>query len=221
MTNGSATGFPASLDGVPPALARPFAIHRRRAARAALVLLVFSGLLAGLWWSQGKGGVRTITEGRVYQSGVLAAEDLRRVVRQQGIRSVIDLRQPLEEVQPEIAVLSALGVKHIHIPSAQVTEDAAVKRFLEVMSDLATYPVLIHCQHGIGRSVLFSAIYRVEFEGWDREQARQASLRPIRRIVPGGTFAVNGPKGSYLLGYRSPRDAVASTSEPEPVQALR
>lgn len=143
------------------------------------------------------------------------------MVRQRGIRSVVDLRQPLEEVQPEIAVLAALGVKHIHIPSAQVTEDAAVKRFLEVMSDPATYPVLIHCQHGIGRSVLFSAIYRVEFEGWDREQARQASLRPIRRIFPGGTFAVNGAKGSYLLGYVSPRDAVASASQPEPPQALR
>ncbi|MGH8642279.1 MAG: dual specificity protein phosphatase family protein [Burkholderiales bacterium] len=189
--------------------------------RAAFVLLVLAGLLGGLWWSQGKGGVRTITQGRVYQSGVLSAEDLRRVVRQQGIRSVIDLRQPLEEVQPEIAVLSALGVKHIHIPSAQVTEDAAVKRFVEVMSDPATYPVLIHCQHGIGRSVLFSAIYRVEFEGWDREQARQASLRPIRRIVPGGTFAVNGPKGSYLLGYMSPRDTVASAPEPGSAQALR
>jgi protein tyrosine phosphatase (PTP) superfamily phosphohydrolase (DUF442 family) len=221
MTNGSATELSASLDEVAPLPARPFAIHRRRAALAALVLLVFAAPAAGLWWLQGKGGVRTITEGRVYQSGVLAPEDLRRLVRRHGIRSVIDLRQPLEEVQPEISVLSALGVKHIHIPSGQVTEDAAVKRFVEVMRDPATYPVLIHCHHGIGRSVLFSAIYRVEFEGWDREQARQASLRPIRRIVPGGTFAVNGPKGSYLLGYISPRDAVASASEPEPAQALR
>jgi protein tyrosine phosphatase (PTP) superfamily phosphohydrolase (DUF442 family) len=215
MTNGSTTGPSAFPEPTALAPVRPFA-WRRRAVRAAFALVAFL-LLAAAWWSLAAVGIRTITEGRVYQSGVLAEADLREAVRRLGIRSVIDVRQPLEEVRPERELLSALGVRHIHIPTGQVPDEPGIERFLEVMSDPATYPVLIHCHHGVGRSVLFSALYRIEFEGWDREQARRAALKPTRRIVPGGSFAVDGPKGAYLLGY-APRRARQRTG-PRPREA--
>jgi protein tyrosine phosphatase (PTP) superfamily phosphohydrolase (DUF442 family) len=217
MNNNVTTELPASPAGIAPSRSptHAFAFHGRRVVLAAFVLCVLAGVVASLWWMLVADRVRTITEGRVYQSGALEAGDLRETVRRLGIRSVIDLRQPWEGVEAERAVLSALGVEHIHIPSEQLPADAAVNRFLEVMGSPASYPVLIHCRHGIGRSVLFSAIYRIEFEGWEGEQARQASRRLLhfRRFVPGGGFAIDGPKGVYLLRYAARRQAVAGAPD--------
>jgi protein tyrosine phosphatase (PTP) superfamily phosphohydrolase (DUF442 family) len=215
MTNGSTSGLSASLEGIAPPPAGGHAYPHRRAVLAAVVVCVLAGVVASLGWALVADRVRTITEGRVYQSGALEEGDLRETVQRLGIRTVIDLRQPWEGVGTEGTQLSALGIEHIHIPSGQLPEDATVNRFLEVMSDPATYPVLIHCHHGIGRSVLFSAIYRIEFEGWDGEQARKASrlLLHLRRFVPGGSFAIGGPKGAYLLRYAARRQAVAGAQD--------
>ncbi len=179
---------------------------------AVLLLCVLASVVACLWLALGeyRDTVRTITEGRIYQSGVLAPDDLRDEVRRLGIRTVIDLREPLGEVQGERAVLLALGVEHVHMPTGQIPEESTVSRFLDVMSDPATYPVLIHCHHGTGRSVLFSAIYRIEFEGWDREQARLATRSNLRWLLfPGASFAVGAPKGNYLLEYALHRRSAA------------
>lgn len=176
---------------------------------AVLVFCVLASVLACLWWALGeyRDTLRTITEGKVYQSGLLAPDDLRNEARRLGIRTVIDLREPPEEVRDERAVLSALGVKHIHLPSTQVPDDGTVNRFLELMNDPVAYPVLIHCYHGTGRSVLFSAIYRVEFEGWDREKARLATRTALRWLLPDASFAAEAPKGAYLLKYPTRRSA--------------
>jgi protein tyrosine/serine phosphatase len=65
------------------------------------------------------------------------------------------------------------------------------------MDDNKNYPVLIHCEHGEGRAVLFSAIYRMEYENWDNEKARCAS----RVITYGTSFSLNASKGIYLHDY--------------------
>jgi protein tyrosine phosphatase (PTP) superfamily phosphohydrolase (DUF442 family) len=210
MSDGSTTGFPSAQEGT--ASVPPRALRRLRPSVIAVVALSMLASVAACLWSafgEYRDTVRTITEGRVYQSGVLAPDDLRDEVRRLGIRTVIDLREPVAEVLGERAVLAALGVKHIHLPSAQIPDDGTVRRFLEIMSDPVTYPVLIHCHHGTGRSVLMSAIYRIEYEGWDREQARLATRSALRWLLPGASFAVEAPKGEYLLKYAPRHPAVA------------
>lgn len=179
------------------------------------VLGVLTGVVAALWWALGESRdtVRAITEGKVYQSGEIALDDLREVVQRLGIRTVIDLREPVEDVQGEAAVLSALGVRHIHLPSTQIPDDGTVSSFLDIMREPVTYPVLIHCLHGTGRSVLFSAIYRVEFEGWDRERARLATRSRLRWLFPGASFAVDAPKGAHLMQYESRPRATLPASD--------
>ena len=41
------------------------------------------------------------------------------------------------------------------------------------MDDSSNYPVLIHCYHGVGRAQMFSALYRIEYEGWTNQEARE------------------------------------------------
>ena len=48
--------------------------------------------------------------------------------------------------------------------------------FLEIMSDEENLPVLIHCEHGVGRTGLHAAIYRMEFQGWSKRCARLEAM---------------------------------------------
>ena len=79
--------------------------------------------------------------------------------------------------------------------------------FLDLMRT-DPFPVLIHCHDGFGRSVLFSALYRIEFEGWSNEEARRAT-----RLFPWwGSFKPGSAKGDYLRCYvprHQPRRAEA------------
>ena len=100
-------------------------------------------------------------------------------------------------IEAEVDYVKKMGVKHFHLPTEQVPEDETVDAFLEIMKDPANRPVLIHCRDGEGRAVLFSAIYRVEFEGWDTERARKAT----RILSWRGGFRPGSDKGEYLRAY--------------------
>ena len=66
------------------------------------------------------------------------------------------------------------------------------------MDDPSNYPVLLHCYHGVGRAQLFSAIYRMEYEGWSNQDAREQT----RVLLKGSSFDEGAPKGDYLINYK-------------------
>ena len=140
-----------------------------------------------------------ITDGKVYKSGAIPPEKIDTYVDRYGLKTVVDLRDAEEQadVEAERAALEKLGVTHVHLPTGQVPPQETVDRFLALMKDPAVYPVLIHCHHGVSRSVLFGALYRIEYEGWDTERARRAT----RLIVDGSSFDTDSRKGRYLQQY--------------------
>lgn len=167
-----------------------------------LFLLILVVVLArwGLWETLGH-RYATITEGRVYQSGVLPPETLKKIIARDKIRSVVDLRtddptdfHPVEEAK----LLESIGVQYYNLPSEMIPAPELVSRFLEIAADEKNYPMLIHCHHGEGRSVLLAAVYRIEFEGWSNEKARKA----CRFFHFRGSFGPDGPKGKYLRDYK-------------------
>ena len=97
--------------------------------------------------------------------------------------------------------LVSAGLRYVHLPSRQVPEPVTCEAFLSEMRRSEAWPVLVHCQHGTGRSVLLSALYRIEVEGWSPEQARQAT----RWLTWGSSFAADRPKGRFLLDSRPAR----------------
>ena len=72
------------------------------------------------------------------------------------------------------------------------------------MDDKSNYPVLIHCYHGIGRAQVYSAVYRIEYEGWSNEEARQKAAFPVTF----SSFDNGTPKGEFLKSYISRKDSV-------------
>jgi hypothetical protein len=139
----------------------------------------------------------TVTEGQVYQSGAMPPETLKNKVLRYGIRTVIDLRRPGDEVDAERTFLTKLGVKHFHLPSGQVPKDEVVDAFLEIMDNREYRPAIIHCKHGKGRAVLLAAIYRIEYEGWSNKRAQQVAY-----LQSGlGNFKSRSRKGTFILNY--------------------
>jgi len=158
----------------------------------------------------------TITEGKVYKSGVIPPGELENYINKYHIKSVIDLRFPGtgDEVNnPEIpaeltaeknAIKKIKGVNYFNNGSDQVPKPENLKTFFRIMDNPANYPVLIHCYHGVGRAELYSAIYRIEYEKFTNEEARNG----VRTLVKWSSFDDGKPKGEYLKAYKSRKQLV-------------
>jgi protein tyrosine phosphatase (PTP) superfamily phosphohydrolase (DUF442 family) len=163
-------------------------------------LLLIVGLLGAkyLYWAHIDRRFMTITEGKLYQSAAMPMDKMREKIEDKGIRTVVDLRSPRKMVDRELDYLTKLGVRSINLPSGQNPKDEVIASFLEIMSHKENQPVLIHCRHGMGRSVLLSALYRIEFEGWSKELA---SRYAFWQSGLGFEFLQSGDKGRFIQNY--------------------
>lgn len=169
--------------------------------------------LANYYWVNIANRFEVISEGKVYKSGAMPGKKLIKTLEKYHIKTIVDLRKEkdIKAIENERGLAESLGVKHVNLPSDQVPEPQTVLDFLSIMDDENNYPVLIHCEHGEGRAVLFSAIYRIEYENWDNERARCAS-----RVITYGTgFSLSASKGKYLHDYTPLKRDLPLTSPAE------
>ena len=181
-------------------------IGRRLLLPAALTVAV-AVVAFQVWAFRGRQG--TVAAGRLYRSAALPPDRLAQICADQGIRTVIDFRNTESDARAESTALAARGIRHVHLPSTQVPSDETVARFLEVLRSHEGEPVLMHCRHGVGRVGVFTAIYRIEIQGW-----RPSSALLEAMVYSGfGSFLPGSPKAQFILSYR-PRRKVRA--EPEP-----
>ena len=140
---------------------------------------------------------QVVSKGKLYRSAEMPPSLLARRCKRLGIRTVIDFRKPADRVNRERTALARVGVRHVHLPSKQVPSPEVVRGFLEVMDDPDNLPALLHCTHGVGRTGVHSAIYRMEYERWSNERARQEA----ERLGGLKSFREDKPKGRFLLRY--------------------
>lgn len=152
----------------------------------------------------------TITEGKVYKSGAIPPNEIESYVKKYHIKSIIDLRYPgtgddinNPEIPAELtaeknAIAKISGVNYFNDGSGQVPVQKNLDMFFEIMDNPANYPVLIHCYHGVGRAELYSALYRIEYEGWDKDKARTST----RFLTKWSSFDLGKEKGNFLHNYK-------------------
>jgi hypothetical protein len=159
----------------------------------------------------------TITESKVYKSGVIPPDEIESYVKKYHIKSIIDLRFPgtgddvnnpeipAELIAEKNAVEKIKGVHYFNNGSDQVPVQKNLDVFFKIMDNPANYPVLIHCYHGTGRAEMYSAIYRIEYENFTNEDARSG----VRTLVKWSSFDNGKPKGEYLKAYKSRKQLAA------------
>lgn len=156
----------------------------------------------------------TITEGKVYKSGVIPPDEIADYVEKYHIKSIVDLRMPGTNdlvLNPEVpgelaaeknAVEKIEGVNYFSNPSEQVPNENNIAVFTKIMDNPDNYPVLIHCYHGTGRAEMYSALYRIEYENFSNQDARMG----VRTLVKWSSFDDGTPKGEFLKAYKSRKE---------------
>ncbi len=163
----------------PAARPRRWRVARRVGFAALVAILAFGGYLGAL---QLTGNVHTVEAGQLYRAGQLSSAQFARVIQQDGIKTIINLRGPhiLDAwYEGERAVSKQYGVMHYDYgisAERRVTPDQ-IADLLHILRS-APRPILVHCQGGADRSGLVSALYEAVIAGKPAAEAdRQLSLR--------------------------------------------
>ena len=87
-------------------------------------------------------------------------------LKARGIRNVLSLREYHSDEEGE-----AFGLRlfRVNMAAGSITTDQVVAALRIIRA--SDGPILVHCWHGSDRTGLVSAMYRIVFQGWDKEAA--------------------------------------------------
>jgi len=111
----------------------------------------------------------------LYRSAQPTAEGMKNLEKM-GIKTVINLRS-FHSDRDELRGTSLSG-EHLFM-KAWHPEQKEAERFLQIVTDPARTPVLVHCQHGADRTGTLCAIYRIAVQNWPKDAA-------VREMTGGG-----------------------------------
>ncbi len=165
-----------------PRAPRRFRVPRPiKATGIALLVFIFS---AGAFFGslQLDGNIHVVEPGQLVRSAQLSKSGFARVIRNNGIKSIVNLRGAhpgASWYDNEVAISDSLGVAHYDygISAERVVTAKQIGDILHLLRT-APKPVLIHCQGGADRSGLVAALYEAEIAGKSADVAdQQLSLR--------------------------------------------
>jgi tyrosine-protein phosphatase SIW14 len=128
--------------------------------------------------------LREVAPGVLYRSGQMTAAGFTEAVHVYHIRTIINLQD--EYPDPDVYVdyfsgrtikesqmCRSLGVRYVFLPpdliprrQVPANRPAAIDRFLRLLDEPASFPILIHCRAGLHRTGVMTAVYRLEHDGW-------------------------------------------------------
>ena len=199
-----------SPTGKPSTASAPTSRTRRRIFWLALLLPLAALVAAGAhyaWWIHVDYRFRAIEAGALYQSGAMPPDTLKWYVERYGIRTVLDLRDHrTADIDAEREALADTAADHATVPMPPDPSNEQLQVAVEIMLDKAKQPVLVHCHHGEGRSVMAAALYRVFGQDMTFDEALRltarvpAVLSPLIDVLPAG-FDRDDYKTKILENY--------------------
>lgn len=190
--------------------------------RTGLVLLLVVAVVAPpLLYKQQRNrdarNLRTVTDGVLYRSGQMTPAGFDRAVREYGIRTIISLRDSYDEDKPppdlfeeRYAAEHGLAFHRLSparwsAPDGSVPAIRNVAEFVQILKSSDTRrPILLHCFAGVHRTGAYTAVYRMEYDGWPAAEA----VREMRAVAgPRATFEPDVL--GFLAAYPSLRQEIA------------
>jgi len=147
---------------------------KRRHLTIGAVVVLLAGVGAWLYLDRGPYHFLVVKEGVLYRSGTLPPEDLEEVIREHGIKTVVNLRHDPDQwpQEEEKRITEKLGAAFEDLPLQPETppNEQELAVWLKLLDDPARQPILVHCQHGVTRTGMFVAVYEIEKEHRDNKQ---------------------------------------------------
>lgn len=115
-----------------------------------------------------------VTPGKLYRSGQPDETELRNVLRKYEIRTILLVRgTEYPECEAELRVAGEHGVRIVPVPvsSTEPFRPDALAKIRQVFADPTGHPILVHCKHGVARTGVVVALWRIEQDGWAGDRA--------------------------------------------------
>lgn len=143
--------------------------------RGLVAAILVPVLFVAIRWGSGNYG--TVVPGRIYRSAQPSASGLTRVLKRDGIKTVLNLRGANPDqawYRSETLATIAAGSTQIDFPmsSDQWLSREQATALLEIF-DTADYPILVHCEWGAERTGLVAAICALLRPGSSLEDGRR------------------------------------------------
>lgn len=99
-------------------------------------------------------------------------------LKDKGIKTIVNLREEPSIITEERALVRELGMEFVSIPLRpfDIPDDRSVDQFLELMQDAKNHSAFVHCLHGMDRTGIICAIYRMSAHDWSFENAYQEMI---------------------------------------------
>jgi len=115
-----------------------------------------------------------VESGHLYRSGQPTPEQLAGLISRYGIRTVLNLCQPTAANYVDDApTAQQYGGRVVSLPisSKKPLSDEELATLRQTYGDPRNYPILVHCEHGVARTGVAVALWRIEEQGWDPAKA--------------------------------------------------
>jgi len=149
------------------------------AGAAVVILAVASGLRES---GRTPHRFNVVTPGRLLRSGQPNENQLNNIFREYGVRTVLSLRhEDYPEREAEHRLAREYGAKCVCVPVSS-TEPFTPEQLAEirrVFAEKTGYPILVHCEHGVARTGVVVALWRIEHNGW-------AGSRAVKEMLANG-----------------------------------
>jgi protein tyrosine/serine phosphatase len=88
-----------------------------------------------------------------------------------GVRTVVNLRHFHGGRERKNVEAAGLDYRRLALESSDAPTPDQVVAFLGLVRDPALRPLYVHCWHGVDRTGVMMAVYRMEEEGWSNDDA--------------------------------------------------
>lgn len=120
-----------------------------------------------------------VTPGVLMRCGQPRVRDLERIRAEHGLKTIVcargGTRHPLRGrwFRKERRFCEVSGIRLLHMPFSDKAAPPrdVFDRFVAVLRDSSSHPVLVHCEQGFHRTGVLCAAYRMACEGWPLDRA--------------------------------------------------
>jgi protein tyrosine phosphatase (PTP) superfamily phosphohydrolase (DUF442 family) len=138
-------------------------------------------LAAGFFWEAGRvllgDNLHEVLPGEIYRGAQRSPQDLEKLVKRHGIRTVVNLRGTTNSpwYVEQCRCIQELGIdqQDLNLSASRLPATQEMRKLVEIL-DKAEYPIFFHCRRGADRTGLVSVFAKVLKTqcGWEEARAQ-------------------------------------------------